>query len=597
MLFRELCEYFENIEGTSSRNDMTVVLADLFKSLSSTEAQIVAYLVGGRVAPNFVPAEYNFSEKSMIRVLDSLVRKAKLKVNVISRRRELGDIGLTAYEVTNGVGLRKIEEIYDVLWKLVNTTGASSQQQKHDVIFNEILSITPIEAKYLSRIVVGKLRLGSSIKTLLDAFSLMLVGDKSVRGDMDHAYGSSADIGHIASIVKCENALDEIKKVHSVPGVPVLSRLVERVKSFDEVSERLGEKYIVQPKYDGLRCQIHKISSSEDILQQRIWYGRLNNGSSFDMFSKEDSKVRLFTRNLEDVTDMFPEIVDSAKRLKGDSFILDSEIVGWDSNKKEFLSYQDTMTRRRKYGVQTRKQEIPVRAFVFDCIYLNNRDLIEKTTEDRVNEAGSLLKSVKGAVEIAPSEIVTNIKVLRKKFEDYLKAGLEGVVVKDLKGKYAPGSRDFEWLKVKKSIDSALVDSFDLVVLGYYFGSGKRSDFGLGAILGGVYNPYKERFESFTKVGTGITDEMLMYIKRTLKKVELSGKPKNVVVEKSLLPDVWVRPEIVISVEADEVSKNRVDKNVAGGYSLRFPRLIEFDRDKSVDEIATIEEISKIVRV
>ena len=169
--------------------------------------------------------------------------------------------------------------------------------------------------------------------------------------------------------------------------------------------------------------------------------------------------------------------------------------------------------------------------------------------------------------------------------------GLEGVIVKDVDGGYSPGARDFEWIKIKKSIDNNLVDTVDLVVLGYYLGSGKRSKFGIGAILGGVYNPDSETYESVTKIGTGITDEQWGTIKGRLDTIVVKEKPKNVAIEGIMKPDVFVSPEVVITVDADEVSVNRKSESVARGLSLRFPRLIEFDRDKNPEDATTIDEL------
>jgi DNA ligase 1 len=356
---------------------------------------------------------------------------------------------------------------------------------------------------------------------------------------------------------------------------------------------------LVQPKYDGLRCQIHKISGDMTEVEERVWYGRLNKDESVDMFGggSNADNVKLFTRNLEDITEMFPEIVSAVNDLNVDSVILDSEIVGWDGKKQEFLSYQDTMTRRRKYGVNERKESIPVSAFIFDVLYHNGVSLLATTSGERFDTLNLVIDDGVEFLKRSPCDLVDSTEVLRGLFDKYVEMGLEGVIVKDFDSRYQAGVRNFEWIKIKKSIDSNLVDSVDLVVLGYYFGSGKRSKFGIGAILGGVYNPDSEMYESVTKIGTGITDLQWGIIKERLGEIKVDVVPKNVLIEDILKPDVYVSPDVVITVEADEISVNRSSEKVAKGLSLRFPRLIEFDRqDKGKEDVTTVEELLSMLK-
>lgn len=591
--FLKLSETFEIVEKTASRNEMTEILKDLYENLSIDEVQMVSYMLQGRVAPSFIPAEFNFSEKSVLNILSTMVGK-----DVLTVRAQTGDIGLTAEKVLSGEGGKmSISDVYDLLWSVVNTSGSGSSERKAGFVSAALSSMSALEAKYLSRIVSGNLRLGASVKTLLDAFSISLVGDKSKRGLLDHAYGVSTDIGYIAKLVYGKAPERALESVTAQPGTPVSSRLVERVKTFEELFERLGESFYIQPKYDGLRCQIHK---SEDgfaaSYEGRVWDKRFEVlDPSASLFSQSAAVVRLFTRNLEDVTEMFPEIVEAAKQIPANSFILDSEVIGWDAKAGTFKTYQDTMTRRRKYDVGSASKDVPVRAFLFDILYLDGQPLLEIDTEKRLKVLEDVGVSAGSEIVLSESIEVFSVAEVRARFEKWVGMGLEGLIAKTKGGGYTPGSRNFEWIKMKKSVSKDLVDTVDLVVLGYYFGSGKRAGFGVGAILGGVYNTALDRYESVTSIGTGITDEMFKSILVRLEKAKAVEKPKNVIIEDILEPDVYVNPEVVISVEADSISKAIGKKDrPAEGLSLRFPRLVEFDRDKIPQDATSVEELERI---
>ena len=393
----------------------------------------------------------------------------------------------------------------------------------------------------------------------------------------------------------------DLDDINAIPGIPVLSRLVQRIKSFEELNNRFTDFVYLQPKFDGLRCQIHKWDNSQvgkDGLGDRVWHKHLESeiqegGSLFGEDIANQYEVKLFTRNLEDVTEMFPEIVEAARHLKHDSFIIDSEIVGWDYKKETFLSYQETMQRRRKYSIESKREDIPVKAFAFDLLYLNKESLISKDTEFRINLLTKALENTPGGIVLAESKKALVGIDVEDYFNESIQKGLEGIIVKDLKGGYRPGTRNYEWIKMKKSMEKDLVDTVDMVVVGYYKGSGRRSEFGLGAILGAIYNEELGVYDAICKIGTGMNDEMLRDLNSKLSVESNNKQPKDVRVIDNLKPDVWVNPKYTITVDADEITKNisTGKELVGGGLSLRFPRLIEFDRDKGIEDLTTVGEL------
>lgn len=437
----------------------------------------------------------------------------------------------------------------------------------------------------------------------MDVFSHTVTGDKELSEEFGRVYGASSDIGYVASLLDefdKEKVVEQMSDISITPGFPVLARLVERVGSFEEVVERLGDDFLVQGKFDGLRLQIHKYSREGVTKRGVIWREYLLDRSQglnlFGSSNQDDTVVKLFTRNLEDVTEMFPEIVNDVKALPISNFILDSEVLGWDYANDTFFTYQTTMQRKRKHGVEKVREKIPVKAMLFDLIYFKDKDLTEVDTVERVNMLEENFGKVDNSLRVAETLKVGSAQELQELFDEYIDKGLEGVIVKQLKGGYSAGKRNFEWIKLKKSMDSGLVDTVDLVVVGYYYGSGRRAELGIGALLGALYNEDEDRYDAICKVGTGISDELFKEILEELKSIEVLKKTKDVRVTETLEPDVWVKPKFVITVDADEVTRDisKDEKGVGKGLSLRFPRLVEWGREKGLENITTVEELTTI---
>ncbi|MBD3328906.1 ATP-dependent DNA ligase [Candidatus Dojkabacteria bacterium] len=620
MNFFRVAQTFQKIEETDSRLDMTDILVDFLKEADEIEAKIFVYLIEGRVAPQFVTSEFNFSEKSIVNAFADFVKVQALDYEVESRRGELGDIGLVAEELRaklgNSVEEIGLEDVYEKLWEIITQEGSGSVERKSEQVLDTIKRLSPLESKYFTRIVAGKLRLGLNVKTILDALSVMSVGDKSLREKFDIAYGFDPDIGHLVGIILemlSEKANEKditmrLEDFKPIPGVPFLPRLVQRVGSLEEGFERLGKGMILQPKYDGLRCQIHKgVDYSDKSFESRVWSKHLSklskSAESIDMFGSPDEKaceIKLFSRDLKDITDMFPEIVADVSDIGAKSFIIDSELAGTDRD-GEFIEFQETMTRRRKYGVEDKAAQVPVKAYVFDVLSLDGENL---SREDLYLRLKKLENLVAGSEEIVYSESIeiNDIDQLVAEFEKFVDLGLEGVIIKLPNGPYIPGVRNFDWIKLKKSIESKVVDTVDLVIIGYYLGSGKQAKFGMGALLGGVYDRKSSKFVPTTKIGTGVTEDQWEEISKRLHDIETPNRSKNIVPGDYTEPDVWVNPEVVAVVEADEISRSKVypaGKGELGfGLALRFPRLKVWDRaDKGPEEATSLGELIELYRL
>lgn len=612
MTFKEFSQYLQKLESISSRNELTLVLVDLLNALDPSEVKNSMYLIQGRLVPQYVNIEFNFSGKLIVKAiagkaLDPSAMESQIK-SILSVR---GDMGHVVEELLNQkdflnnfqLGLDfssssnepSIQDVYKSLENIATSSGKGSQEQKMDSYFKLILSLDPKSAKYVTRIIIGDLRLGLSDKTILDSLSWFCVGDKSIRKKIDTAFGNRADIGDLAeqlvkskSKIKAEDNNEEsqwfqqvLNSFTLIPGTPVASKLVERESDSEKIWERMPNCF-VQPKLDGLRGQMHFVK-----------------GEAF-----------IFSRNMENMSEQFPEIHKSLEALGVDSIILDSEIIGFDKSTDSYLLFQETMKRKRKYDVLETSNKIPIKAMCFDILYLNGIDLTQKPIEERLSLLKNLLdKNVTDSLEMLETKQVHSVEELEDYFIKCVSKGLEGIITKEAGTDYEPGTRNFKWIKLKANTKSELVDTIDVAVLGYYYGKGSRAKFGVGTLLAGVYNPTEDKYYSIGKVGSGFTDEALEQIYKDLQELKIDNQPENVFVDKTLAPDVWVSPKIVMEIVADEITRSPVHTAAIGvkakvknddpdkGLSIRFPRMKKWKRDKeypnTVDEIIRMYELRK----
>lgn len=602
--FNLVSDYFSKIEKESSRLKMTDLLARLFQDCQgSSEIPVISYFVQGSLAPNFIPVEFDLANKSIMNVLELIRKDSDIDKTSSDMFDEMGDLGLVAEEIvkdlySNNVKGLSISEVYSKLWKIALVSGSGSVDRKSNLLMNLLVSVSPTSAKYIVRIILDQLRLGLSSKTVLDALSVARTGSKGERDDIEKAYGVCSDLGFVASRY-LDGGRESLEEIEIEPGIPIFSMLVEREKDVESIFERIPES-IVQPKFDGLRCQVHVGTDFERQFEDRVWWNYYKDSeedSQVDMFELkggDGKKVFLFSRNLEDMTDMFPDLVSTADNLAADSVVLDGEVIGYNEDTGEYMQFQKTMTRKRKYGVHNAADEVPVKFFVFDVLYLNGESLINKKLSDRLELIPDLICGT-DKFEMTQSTEVDSEKKMNDLFEESVSKGLEGLIIKDPDSKYQPGKRSLDWLKYKRSLKGELVDTVDVVIMGYYFGRGRQAEFGIGALLGGVFNKEEQKYETICKIGTGVTDDEWRMIKSDLDELEIGSKSKNYIVNKDMVPDVWIYPEIVAEVEADEVTRSPVHtagKDEDGvGYALRFPRLKKWDRKKDPEDATSVREV------
>lgn len=593
MQFSQFSAFLEKLEATPSRNEMTAILAELFSRSSPSEIKEICYLSLGRLVPLYEAIEFNLADKMMIRVLSSAYGE-RLE-NVAKMFGKSGDIGIVAQNLASHSKKIKpqntsVSQVFIELFTIAQTTGTGSQERKINLFSSLLQKLDARSAKFVVRIPVGKLRLGFSDVTILDSLSWMVKKDKSLRSDIEKAYNVSSDIGKIAQIFK-EKGIDGLKKVDVEVGVPIRTAAAERLPTAQKIIEKLG-KPAAEPKYDGFRMQIHldRSKKAKKLKKQ---------DTLFSSFETDGSRVCIYSRNLENITAMFPDVVEKIQKLNAQNLIIEGEAVGFNPETEEFLPFQETVQRKRKHDIDEAAHRLPLKVFVFDLLALNGKSYIgEPYTKRREALKNLIADSKQNTLLLAQSKIIDNPKDLEIFFLENIGHGLEGIVCKKLDSPYQAGARNYNWVKFKREEKGELEDTIDCVVLGYYHGQGKRADFGIGAFLAGVYDEKEDMFKTIAKIGSGLSDVEWREMKKNCDQLKISHKPARVDVKKGLIPDFWVTPQMVVVIRADEITKSPIHTAGASGdnpgYALRFPRLMGFRKDKSPEDATTVEEIRKM---
>lgn len=573
MKFSTVAQAFLALDKESSRTAMTETLAALLQQATPKEAQHISYLTLGTLYAPYEGSQFNLAEKSMLKVVAQIqgVDLAEFTSFVKSQ----GDIGkaLLAMPWTYQDQGLSLEEVYEQLEKLGSISGTGSQEEKGIALIHLLTQVDAVSASFIIRIVIGTMRLGFSDMTLLDALSWMTTGDKSLKKSLEHAYNLCADIGLIAYTLK-KDGIEVVAAMEPKLGIPIRLAAAERAESPQGIIERLGT-CAAQPKLDGFRLQIH---IKKEGAHTKMWF---------------------FSRNLLDMSPMFPDLTRALESVQADSLIIEGEAIVYDEESGRFLPFQETVKRKRKHGIEEVAESLPLRLYLFDMLYLNGQTLIERTHEQRRALLIDLFGSMGGdTVQVIEEKICHTSQELSAYFNEQITHGLEGLVVKRLDAPYQAGKRNFNWIKLKRHHQGELSDTLDAVILGYYSGRGKRGAFGIGAFLVGVYNEDADCYETIAKVGTGLTDAEWIDLKERCDRYRVPTQPAQVRCAQSLAPDVWVSPTLVAVILADEITQSPLHTAGAAesnlGLALRFPRFMGFALDKKPEQATTVKECRRL---
>ena len=569
MQLTELAEGFAKIEATTKHHLMAALLADLFRR-APEDAHILPYLIEGRLGPPYAARDIGMDEH---RLAEAIGEATGVSVEEVWRRyKQRGDLGLVAEELLPAKGQPvSLQEAFRELVRVAETAGMGAYGEKVRLFASLLRRLGGLEARYLVRMAQGRLRLGVGDATIMDSLSIARVGDTSLRPRIERAYAFCSDLGLVAETLLSQGP-EAVDRIHPTPGRPVLSALAERLPSPQAIIQKLG-RVIAEPKYDGLRLQAHRDGD-------RVW---------------------LFTRRLEDVTGALPDVAEAVRRqVRAQQAIVDGEAVGYDPKTGRFLAFQQTVRRRRKHKVEIMEALYPLRYYAFDLLFLDGQDLTPSPLRERVRRLREVVREQpEGPIFVTPQIETDDPAELKRFFEEMVRRGLEGTLVKRPDSPYHAGARRHNWVKLKPGYEVGRADTYDLVILGYYRGRGKRAKFGIGSILAAVYDPENDRFRTVARVGSGLTDEEWVQLREMLDATAVPEMPKRV--DSKQVPDVWVEPRYVVEVIASEITRSprhtcgKVGKEP--GYALRFPRVSRFRFDRRPEDATTEREILDLYRM
>ncbi len=569
LLFSDVAEVFAEIEKRSGRLEMTDVLSALFKRTDSTEIGRLVYMIQGILAPPYEGIDLGLGEKFGIEAIAASSGYTRNQVEADYRKS--GDLGDTAQDLagkkkqtalsTSEMG---IAYVFEAMIRIAKSSGQGSQDQKIKILAELLNNSSPLEARYIIRFVTGNMRLGVGDPTILDALSVAKTGDKSLRDPLERAYDVCADMGRVAKMFYERSG--DISSFKVEPFRPLMPALAERENSSSAIIERLG-RCGVEMKYDGFRLQCHK------------------NGKSIEVYS----------RKLEKMTAMFPDVVEEIRRLGAESIIFEGEALAYDAKKKKYFPFQETMHRRRKHGISAASEEYPLNLFVFDVLFINGKDM---TNEPYKARRELVERTFKGKI-LKPSQmkIISKAKELDSIFKESLSEGLEGIIAKDLSAPYTAGKRKFAWIKLKKSYGKS-VDTIDGVIIGYYLGQGSRAEFEFGGLLVAVYNPERGRLETVARIGTGFSEEEMKELQEMLSGMKTKQPAPSL--DFKVVPDYWVEPKYVAEIAFDDITESKMHTCAMRGekgLALRFPRLVKMRPDKTVKEATTTQEVEDMFKL
>ncbi|MGY5148273.1 MAG: ATP-dependent DNA ligase [Candidatus Nitrosopumilus sp. bin_7KS] len=571
MEFSILSESFNKMESTRKRLELTQFLVELFEKTPHDVISKIVYLIQGKLRPDFEGIELGVAEKLAIRAIS---KSAGIPIKKIEEEyRKSGDLGHASSiileqktQTTFLVEDITVERVYETLFKIAKLGGSRSQDMKMKYISSLLNDATPLEASFILKILLGTLRLGIAENTVMDALAVAFTGEKENRKKLQYAYNVSSDLGKVAETIATKG-LEGIEKFEIVLFNPIRPMLADRVKSEAEAIEKMGNEFAAEYKLDGERVQLHI----------------------------EGDKVMLFSRSLENIESYYPDIIEKIpKNIQADNIILEAEAVAINENTGEFLPFQELMHRRRKYKIEKAVTEYPISVNFFDVLYCNGKNCIELSYKERRETLEKHVKEDEFAKYI-PMSIVKNENEIEDFMENSINAGSEGLMLKMLDKPYQAGSRGSHWLKLKREYRNELGDSLDLVVIGGYFGKGRRTG-NYGTLLLATYDEDEDTFPSICKVGTGFSDDSLDQLFQILHpKVSIKKNPRII---SEMEADVWFEPELVIEVVASEITLSPIHKAAMNairkdaGLALRFPKFTGKIRvEKAVEDASTNEEV------
>jgi len=574
MEYQVVAEAYRDLEQVSGRLALIERLAALVEQTPDKLLPVVCYLCQGLIAPEFAGIDLGLAEKMAIRALAAATSGEA--VQVAARVREVGDLGLAAEQLLvaeDREPVLTVNEVVATLFDIARAEGTGSQGRKLELMAGLLGRATPLEARYLLRLVTGNLRLGIGTPTILDALARVHAGGKADRPVLERAYNICCDLGKVAATLVA-GGLGAVAELKVQPGNPVRSMLAQRLAEAPEILAKLGGECSAEYKYDGVRVQAHRTA---------------------------DGHIELFTRRLESISDQFPDVVEMlAAGLGPREAICEGEVVAYDAEAGELRPFGEVMLRRRKHGIDQAVKDVPVGMFCFDLLYADGEDLTQLPYPERRARLAQAI-TLSPRLRMTDAATVSDADVLEARFAQALTDGCEGLMCKSIgpDSGYKAGARGWQWIKLKRDYRSELSDTVDLVVVGAFAGRGRRTGV-YGAVLLAAYDADADMFRAVTKCGAGFTDADLAGLVDKLKPFEApAGKPARVDARQS--PDVWFEPGLVLEILSAELTLSPNYTAAWGqieddsGLAMRFPRFTgRWRDDKSAEDATTTRELIEL---
>jgi DNA ligase-1 len=575
--YEVVAEAYRDLELASGRLALIDRLAALLAETPAELLRPVCYLCQGLIAPPFAGVDLGLAEKLAVRAVATASGVSPEQVRLTLR--ETGDLGQAAEQllvltVPERPASLPVLVVFDTLHQIAKAEGKGSQGRKLDLLAGLLTQATPLEARYLLRLVTGALRLGIGTPTILDALALVHTGSRAVRPVLERAYNICCDLGLVASTL-ADDGIAAVEQIHVRPGNPVRAMLAQRLANAEEILAKLGGECAAEYKYDGIRVQAHRTA---------------------------DGEIELFTRRLERISNQFPDVVELLHEgLIPREAILEGEVVAFDPAAGELRPFQEVMFRRRKHGIAQAARDVPVGLFCFELLYADGQDLTRLPyLQRRARLAEAITPSAR--LRLATASQVTTAAGLDEVFEQAVADGCEGLVCKSVSptAGYQAGARGWLWIKLKRDYRTELADTVDLVVVGALDGRGRRRGM-YGALLLAAYDPTADTFRTVCRCGTGFSDAELAALPDRLAPRARAQTPARVDARQPA--DIWFEPGLVLEVLSAELTLS--PNHTAGwgqikensGLAMRFPRFTgRWRDDKTAEDATTTQELVDLYR-
>jgi DNA ligase 1 len=491
--------------------------------------------------------------------------------------REAGDLGqageqlLAQAEAGDRAASLEVTEVVHTLRAIAAAEGAGSQGRKLELLAGLLARATPLEARYLLRLVTRNLRLGIGTPTILDALAQVHAGGKAARPALERGYNICCDLGRVAAAL-VSGGLAAVEELRVQPGNPVRVMLAQRSSDAAEILARLGGRCAAEYKYDGIRVQAHRSA---------------------------DGTIELYTRRLEEISEQFPDIVELLAGLGPAEAILEGEVVAYDSAADELRPFGEVMLRRRKHGIGQAVQDVPVGLFCFELLYADGQDLTRLPYPQR-RAALEAAVTLSPRLRLTTAAEIDDPAALDAVFAQAVTDGCEGLVCKSTgpDSGYQAGARGWQWIKLKRDYRTELSDTADLVVIGAFAGRGRRTGV-YGAVLLAAYDADADVYRAVTKCGAGFSDADLAVLPARLAPLLTPSRPARVDARQE--PDVWFEPGLVLEILSAELTLSPTYTAAWGqiqddaGLAMRFPRFTgRWRDDKGAQDATTTRELAEL---